>query len=242
MSEMDVIRQLAEEVMKIPTLAGVNDNWLWDRTLRILRNTEHICRMPELAERSVPTDRFCLIAAAYFADAGFARWADVEDTSSRLVLSDVSQTDLRDFSTQIVNDRLTGAVAGPKIEKINKIIVESANRFTEMIEAMILSDARNLEDMGAVGLYHEFRKYVIHGKGVADVLDSWKRKIDYRYWQARLKESFRFESTRKLAEQRFSAAEYFMNQLQVEHSARDLEELLLESLQNAPKSKSPAGH
>jgi hypothetical protein len=238
MSEMDVIRQIAEEVMKIPTLAGVNDNWLWDRTMRILRNAEHICRMPELAEHSVPTDRFCLIAAAYFADAGFARWADAEDTSSRLVLSDVSQTDLRDFSTQIVNDRLTGAVAGPKIEKINKIIVESANRFTEMIEAMILSDARNLEDMGAVGLYHEFRKYVIHGKGVADVLDSWKRKIDYRYWQARLKESFRFESTRKLAEQRFSAAEYFMNQLQVEHTARDLEELLLESLQNTQKKPS----
>jgi hypothetical protein len=238
MSEMDVIRQIAEEVMKIPTLAGVNDNWLWDRTMRILRNAEHICRMPELAEHSVPTDRFCLIAAAYFADAGFARWADAEDTSSRLVLSDVSQTDLRDFSTQIVNDRLTGAVAGPKIEKINKIIVESANRFTEMVEAMILSDARNLEDMGAVGLYHEFRKYGIHGKGIAEVLDSWKRKIDYRYWQARLKESFRFESTRKLAEQRFSAAEYFMNQLQVEHTARDLEELLLESLHNTDKKTS----
>jgi hypothetical protein len=235
MSEMDVIRQIAEETMKVPTLAGVNDNWLWDRTLRILRNVEHICRMPELAERNSPTDRFCLIAAAYFADAGFARWADAEDTSSRLVLSDVSQTDLRDFSTQIVTDRLSGALAGPKIEKINKIIVESVNRFTEMVEAMILSDARNLEDMGAVGLYHEFRKYVIHGKGVADVLDSWKRKIDYRYWQARLKESFRFESTRKLAEQRFGAAEYFMNQLQVEHNARDLEELLLESLQNPKK-------
>src|SRR4030043_184233 len=79
-------------------------------------------------------------------------------------------------------------IAGPKIEKIGKIIVESANRFTEMIEAMVLGDARNLEDMGAVGLFHEFRKYVIHGKGVADVLDSWRRKIDYRFWQARLKE------------------------------------------------------
>lgn len=235
MSEMDVIRQIAEETMKVPTLAGVNDNWLWDRTLRILRNVEHVCRMPELLDKNIPVDRFCLIAAAYFADAGFARWADAEDTSSRLVLSDVSQTDLRDFSTQIVTDRLSGALAGPKIEKINKIIVESTNRFTEMIEAIILSDARNLEDMGAVGLYHEFRKYVIHGKGVAEVLDSWKRKIDYRYWQARLKESFRFDSVRKLAERRFSAAEFFMNQLQVEHSARDLEELLLESLDKSGK-------
>ena len=95
---------------------------------------------------------------------------------------------------------------------------------------MILSDARNLEDMGAVGLYHEFRKYVIHGKGVAEVLDSWKRKIDYRYWQARLKESFRFESVRRVAQQRHETTEYFMNQLSTENAARDLEELIIESL------------
>ncbi len=230
MSELDVIRQVAEQVLKVPTLTGISDNWLWDRTLRIVRNVEHICRMPELSQIATPVDRFCLTAAAYFADAGFARYADAEDTSSRVVLADVSPTELRDFSTQVVNDRLTTAIAGPRIDKINKIILESGNRFTEMVEAMILSDARNLDDMGAVGIFNEFRRYVVHGKGVSDAMESWKRKIDYRYWQARLKESFRFESVRKLAERRFGAAEYFMNQLQVEHSAKDLEELLLESL------------
>ena len=84
----------------------------------------------------------------------------------------------------------------------------------------------------ALPIYNEFRRYVIHGKGVSDVLESWKRKVDYRYWQARLKESYRFDSVRKLAERRFGATEYFMNQLDVEHGARDLEELVLESLAN----------
>ena len=230
MSELDVIRQIAQQVLKVPTLTGIQDHWLWDRTLRILRNVEHICRMPELNEQAAAIDRFCLIAATYFADSGFAHFTDAEDMSARLVLADISQSDLCDFSTQVVSDRLSGALAGPRIDKINKIIVESSNRFTEMTEAMILSDARNLDDMGAVGLFHEFRRYVIHGKGVSDVMENWKRKIDYRYWQARLKESFRFETPRRLAEQRFSAAEYFMNQLSVENAAKDLEELLLESL------------
>jgi hypothetical protein len=81
-----------------------------------------------------------------------------------------------------------------------------------------------------VGIFNEFRRYVVHGKGASDALQSWKRKIDYRYWDARLKESFRFESVRKLAAQRFTAAEYFMNQLAVENAARDLEELVIESL------------
>ena len=230
MPEIDVIREIAQQVLTVPTLAGATGNWLWDRAQRLVRNIEHICRLPELAEANLAIDRFCLMTAAYFVEAGFARYADAEDTGARLVLADVSSDDLRDFSTQIVLDKLSGALAGPKVDKINKIIIESGNRSADMTEARILSDARNLDDMGAVGLFNEFRRYVVHGKGASDVLESWKRKVDYRYWQARLKESFRFESVRKLAAQRFSAAEYFMNQLGMENAAKDLEEIIIESL------------
>ena len=94
---------------------------------------------------------------------------------------------------------------------------------------MILSDARNLDDMGVVGIFSEFRRNVIEGKGVCDALQIWKRKVDYRYWQARLKESFRFEQVRKVAEQRLSAAECFMNQLKAEAEARDVERLTVDS-------------
>jgi hypothetical protein len=233
MPEIDVIREIAQQVLRVPTLTGRTDNWLWDRAQRLVRNIEHICRLPELVETNLAIDRFCLMAAAYFVETGFARYADAEDTSARLVLADVTSDDLRDFSTQVVADKLSGALAGPKVDKINKIIIESGNRFTDMTEAKILSDARNLDDMGAVGVFNEFRRYVVHGKGASDVLESWSRKVDYRYWQARLKESFRFESVRKLAAQRFSAAEYFMNQLSVENSAKDLEEIILESLDSS---------
>ena len=235
MSEIDVIREIARQVLTVPTLSGNNDTWLWDKTQRLLRNVEHICRLPEVADANLPIDRSALIAATYFCDSGFAKYADASDTSSRVVLADASPADLQDFSTQIVTDKLAGSIQGPKIDKINKIIVESNNRFTEMPEAMILADARNLDDMGAVGIFNEFRRYVIHGKGATAALESWKRKIDYRYWDARLKESFRFESVRTLASRRFSAAEFFMTQLASENSAMDLEEIILESLN--PKTK-----
>jgi hypothetical protein len=234
MSEIDVIREIAQQVMMVPTFAGTTDNWLWDRAQRLVRNVEHICRLPELTEANLPIDRFCLTVAAYFVDCGFARYADVEDTAARLVLADVSPADLRDFSTQVVSHKLSRALAGPKIDKINKIIIESGDKFTDTVEAKILSDARNLDDMGAVGIFNEFRRYVVHGKGASDVLESWKKKVDYRYWQARLKESFRFESVRRLAAQRFSAAEYFINQLTVENSAKDMEEIIIESLDDKP--------
>ncbi|MBN1124123.1 MAG: hypothetical protein JXA82_03885 [Sedimentisphaerales bacterium] len=230
MSEMDIVRDVARQVLTVPTLTGGPDSWLWDRTKRIVRNIEHICRLPELAGSDMAVDRFCLIGAGYFCDSGFARYADAQDPNARLVLADMTAGDLRDFSTQVVTDKLSGALPGPKIDKINKIIIESGDRYTEMIEAMILSDARNLDDMGSVGLFNEFRRYTIHGKGATDVLESWKRKIDYQYWEARLKESFRFESVRRVAQQRHETTEYFMNQLGTENAARDLEELIIESL------------
>ena len=232
MSEMDIIREIAQQVLIVPTLTGLKDNCLWDRTQRILRNIEHICMLPKVADENLPIDKFCLTGAAYFSDAGFAKYADAEDIASRLVLADVNPDELRDFSTQIVTDKLAGALPGPKIDKINKIIKESGNRFTKMTEAIILSDARNLDDMGAVGIFNEFRRYCIHGKGVADVLQSWKKKLDYQYFQARLKESFRFDSVRQLAEQRYASVEYFMNQLEVENSASDLERIIVDALGN----------
>ena len=120
MSEIDAIAQIAHQVLTAATFGGAADNWLWDRTQRILRNVEHICRLPELIEADLPIDRFCLAAATYFADSGFTHYADAEDISSRLVLADVNPTDLRDFSTQVVSEKLAETLSAAKINKINK--------------------------------------------------------------------------------------------------------------------------
>ena len=230
MSGIDAVREIAEQVLGATTVAGRTSTWLWDRAQRLVRNVEHICRLPEIAQADLPIDRLCLIAAAYLGDSGFVMYADAKGPSVGLAFSDISTSDLLDFSCQVVRDKLAGIMPNPKIEKTNKIIIESGNRHTRMNEAMILSDARSLDDMGAVGILNEFRRYVVHGKGAADAIQSWKRKIDYRYWQVRLTESFRFESVRELAARRFNTAVYFMNQLELENCARDLEEIILDSL------------
>jgi len=226
MSELEIVKDLAKQALIIPAPRGNVDNSLWDRAQRLVRTVEYICRLPELAKRGVQIDRFCLTAATYFSDTGLARHLETNEQGARLALSGPNGDELLDFSTQVVEEKLAGAVAKARIEKINRIITESGSHSTRMTEAMILSDARNLDDMGAAGLFNEFREYVIGGKGAGDAVRSWKRKIDYRYWQARLKESFRFEQVRRLAEQRLSATEYFMNQLKVETEALDLEELI----------------
>ena len=217
MSQMDTVKQIAQNALSVATLTGTKDNWLWDRTQRVLKNVEHICSLPELTEKNLPIDKFCLTAAACFFESGLTHSADAEADG------------IRNSSTQIVADKLAKVLPEHKIEKINKIITESGNRLTNIPEAMILSDAANLDDMGAVGLFNEFRKYAAIGKGVDDILKNWKRKLDYQYFQARLKESFRFKSVGKLAQERHIAAENFMNQLQAEYFAADLEKCIADS-------------
>jgi hypothetical protein len=230
-SELDAIHQIAQKTLTFSTPSGGRDDWLWDRTLRILLNIEHICRLPELAEKAISIDRFCLVAAAYFADSGLAHFASNQKTAGQRPSADVTSADLCNVSTQTVSDMLADVLTGSRIDKINKIITGSFNRFTDITEAMVLSDGRGLEDLGATGLLGGLRGQLIEGKSVSSMLENWKRKIEYGYWQARLKESFRFSAVRQIAERRFAAVEQFMNQLATENTAADIEKQLVEMLE-----------
>jgi len=229
MSDLDIVRDLAREVLTISKPNCKADGFLWDRAQRLVRNVEYICLLPEVAKDKLQIDHFALIAATYFSEAGLARHLGSGGTGVEAANSNNSNDDLLDLATLVVEETLSPATSQMSISKINKIITESRSHLPTTLEAMILSDARNLDDMGAIGIFSEFKRHIIGGKGVSNVLQAWKRKIDYKYWQARLKESFRFESVRKIAEQRLSTAEYFMNQLKVENTASDLGELSVDS-------------
>ena len=231
MASIGVFHEIAEQVLAIPTVKGTPDRYLIDRAHRMLRHCGSIARLSDVQRFQV--DQECLNIAALFRDAGFARYADQEDRATRMVLADLTDEDLRDFSAQIVQEKLLDLLNPRQMERVCSIIIESSNRNTTLIEAMILSDARNLDDMGAVGIFNEFRRYVVHGRGATESLLSWKRKIEYDYWSARLRESFRFESVRKLAERRLKSAEQFMQNLDIENRAGDLEDMLLEQQQHS---------
>lgn len=224
MSELHRIRELAKQALTIPTPTNESDYRLWGRAQRLVRNVEHICELPDLAQGNLQIDRFCLVTATYFSDAGLGAHLKTGNSTAVAEISNSNSNgeNLLESAMKVVSEKLAGVVEATRIEMINRIIAESGDHHTKRVEAAILSDARNLDDMGAVGIFSEFRRCAMRGKSIPEVLQSWKKKTDYQYWQARLKESFRFESVRKLAEQRLAAAEQFMNQLKTEDAAGDL--------------------
>jgi len=239
MADLNLIKEIAEQVLAIPTIKGLPDRYLIDRAHRVLRHCGGIARLNEV--QCFHVDHECLNIAALLRDAGFARYANQEDLVARMVLADLTDEDMRDFSSQVVHEKLNEILNPRQMERVCSIIIESGKRDTVLIEAMILSDARNLDDMGAIGIFNEFRRYVVHGRGATEALKSWKRKMEYDYWAARLRESFRFETVRKLAERRLKFAEQFMRHLEEENKAGDLEEILLEQ-NRAPKTTAKFGN
>jgi hypothetical protein len=201
---------------------------LWDSTERLVRHIEAVRGIAELNDhRGLEIDDFCLHCAALFYYAGEAKYLSEKKSGSTLdsYIPPWEMEYIVELSGDVVSKNLGKILDSSQIMKVSQIIAESRGHFSEVIESMIISDARNLDDIGAIGLFKEFRKYAFEGKGVAEAVTGWKRKQDYRYWQARLREGFRFESVRKIAEKRLAAAELFMSEMGTEHMAEDVAEV-----------------
>lgn len=231
MSDLIIIKEITEQILAVPTLKDTPDRYLIDRAYRILRHCACIAQLPEVKRFHI--DQQCLNIAALMRDSGYARYANQQDKVARMALADLSDEDMRDFSTQVVQEKLIGILSPREMERVCSIIIESGKRSTSLAEAMILSDARNLDDMGAIGIFNESRRYIIHGRGVTDAIASWKRKIEYEYWNARLRESFRFDSVRLIAENRLNTAMQFMEQMETENRGADLEEIIMQQHHNS---------
>lgn len=232
MPEFETLRKIAKQALTSDCPGGSADSWLWDRTLRILRNVEHICRLPELAQKATSIDCSCLIAATLFSECGLVHGPSAHRNQATPGPNDKNDPELFNRSAQIASKQISDIIGQVRMDKVNKIIKESCNRFTNMSEAMVLSDARNLEDMGTVGLLQDFRRNIINGKNISDFIESWKCKIEYGYWQARIKESFRYKPVRQIAQHRLITAINLMELLAEEHNCTDIETKLMEILQN----------
>ena len=225
MSELVTIKELAKEVLTKSKDSLQLGRYLWERTQRMVRHIEYICELPEIAQPGLEIDRFSLLCATYFSETGLSGLLGRKNAPITYPFFKSGSDGLMELCAQIIDSKLGSILTKSQVVKIKKIISESVGHSTSMTEAMILSDARNLEDMGAVGLFNELKRFMSQGKNISDILLHWQKQIDYRYWQARLEDNFWFEDVRKLAEQRLATAWKFMNQLQTEAEARDLKAL-----------------
>jgi len=217
--EREEIIAAAKELLIGSSPLGREDTFLLDHALRTLRNADVILAFPEVTGLRV--DRVCLDAATMFHDAARVRLDRERRESPVYAAATMSTDEVRGYSAELAGDALKDLLGARQVDHTQEIIRQQQSRTTTLAEAMVLSDACNLDDLGVVGQWRELRRLALEGRSIEDVLASWQRKLDYGYYAARIDETFRFEASRRWGRARLARLERAMAEMIQENEASD---------------------
>ena len=220
MPEIDPILEIARGVLVGRSPLGRDDTYLYDHSVRVMHVAERLSHAREAAQWRL--DRFALSVAALFHQAATVRLEEERRTSTVYAAATMSADDVRQYSAELAADRLKGKVPPRQLELVQDIIRHTHDPATAVNEARILSDADNLDDMGALGVWRDLRRSALEGRGVEAAVRTWERRQQYGSWEARIRDAFRLETSRRLARSRLAAAQAFMQQLSRERQADDM--------------------
>ncbi|HWE02364.1 MAG TPA: hypothetical protein VG326_08120 [Tepidisphaeraceae bacterium] len=102
------------------------------------------------------------------------------------------------------------------LERTARVLREMHQRPPGIDEAKLLTDAVSLDDFGVVGLLRLAVQTARKGGSVTEIADGIEKRIQYGYWEARLKDGFYFESTQSFARRRLANARKAAELLQAE--------------------------
>ena len=128
-----------------------------------------------------------------------------EGDPQRPVSGRLGTTSLRDraaAAAEALVARLGGEVPADLLDRTVRLLHELPQRPPVLDDAKLLSDAVNLDDFGIGGLVQQAILLGRGGGGLEALAEATARRIDYGYWQARLKDDFYFEHPRQLAAER----------------------------------------
>jgi HD superfamily phosphodiesterase len=220
MPEIEPIIETARGVLVGRSPLGREDTFLFDHSMRVMQVAERLSNCREV--RVWRLDRFAMAVAALFHQAATVRLEEERRASAVYAAALMSAEDVKEYSAELAGDRLAGSVAARQLEYVQEIIRHTHDATTDIPEAKILSDADSLDDMGALGVWRDLRRNILEGRGIEDAVRTWQRREQYGYWDARLREALRLETSRRLAAGRLGAARAFMVQLGRERDASDL--------------------
>jgi len=215
---------LARQLLTVAINDTSSDLWLWEHSERVMRLTQLVAAIPELHGQT--PDLTALAAAALFHDAGWT----VEYSQGRYkhwqLLSRPTNDLQRELGAALLQERGAHLLAGPSARLAADAIRQCNDRRTNLVEARVLAEAEALDDVSTLYILRQFRQYQAEGRPLQQLVDSWQRQKEYRYWELRLTDGFRYDSTRAIARQRLDAVEAFVTALGRDLHGEDLRQWL----------------
>ncbi len=217
---------LAKQLLTVAIDERHQDYWLWEHTERVMHLTQSMAGLPELG-RQVP-DRNALAAAALFHDAGWVTEYQQQRWPTWQLLTRPTSDIQRELGAAMLQEEAGHLLPGPTLRLAAEAIREANNRRTELLEARVLAEAEALDEVGTLYVLRQFRQYQAEGRPLQQLVDSWQRQKEYRYWELRLQDGFRYDATRALARRRLEAVDAFMIALKRDLHGDDLRQVLKE--------------
>jgi hypothetical protein len=178
---------------------GTTGPRLVDDAHRLWRRVQKLLAM-SLVPASADTD--ALELACYALQLPFAY-----EKSARVRIT--GRTNLRDRAAQAA-ERLPAFFDDNSdaslLDRTLRLIDELPDRAPRMADARLLADAVNLEDFGVSGMIAQTIQLVRQGDGLVQLIEGAEKRELYGYWEARLKDGFHFEPSRRLAHRRLENA------------------------------------
>lgn len=224
MTRLEAIQKKARHDLVIVSAEGKPDVRLWDHSRRVADAASLIAQLPEGGGFPVDTD--ALAAAALYHDAGWA----VQYNEGTIPREDVglrpTSTVQFELAAALVEESLHEVIAPAALETAAASVRALGKGEIDMFEAQLVREADNLDEFGGMFLWRMAHRHAADGTGIEAVIETWRTRQEYGYWTARLKDSFRFEAVRRLAEQRLKMLDRIVRTLQHHHTNDDLHALL----------------
>ena len=224
MANVERVAALAKKLLTIHVGEGKKDTWIWQHSERVRRLASMIAALPELATR--PIDRDALAAACLFHDAGWIVQLQSGSIDRWRLLGKPTSDIQRELGAALMRENISRLIPAASLETAVEAIRQCNFRQSSLVEAEILGEAENLDDVGVIQLLKQVRQHQVDGRAIEQLLSAWKRQQEYQFWEARIKDSFRFESIRQLARVRLAAVDRFMSAISSEHEGGDLLKLI----------------
>ncbi|MGB2987209.1 MAG: HD domain-containing protein [Phycisphaerae bacterium] len=220
MMQLDAIWHHARTDLVITNEHGDQDLFLWEHTVRVTRNARRIATLPTVQAAS--PDEAAIIAAALYHDAGWiTRLQEGEIERAEILCRPASEAPCEQGAAMLER-RLVKLLPADSLARASEAIRTLNDREIDLIEGQVVREADNLDGFGALSLWPTIRRGAVDGKGVQAVIDTWHAQKEYRFWKARLRDSFQFAPIRALAEKRLKKFERFMEELEQQHQGADL--------------------
>lgn len=221
---LEAVTARARELLTLH-VDGATDLSLWEHSERVAQSAELLARLPEIGTDRPDADA-CTVAAL-FHDAGWAVQYQQGIVQRWQLLSRPTSDVQRELGAAALIETVGRVLPQETVEIATEAIRHLNVRNTSLVEARVVAEAEALDEIGLLFMLRQFRQYQAEGRPLEQLLKTWLRQLEYRYWDARIND-LKFQVTRRIARERLHAVEQFMHAFARDREAGDLRAALRE--------------